>query len=286
MRSIVRNGWLCAVLLAVVQPVLSSLAIAQGPIPPQHHVWGRFKPGAWKLARVVTENFDADGRVVSRSVTDTRTTLEEVLPNAVVLRVETTHEVAGKRLPAPAQVVQQCFNGAVAEHRAAVFRPAGLGEVSIEGHTYRCTVQEIETTNQTSKTITKVFYSQEVQPYVLRTETISKPLDDDQPSVQTIVQVFALDMPYKVLGEVKSTTHVRAVQQHRDGTTTRTLLVTCMDVPGGVVGHTSKEIDSQGRLVRRSTLELIGYEGELVEPPRHESRIQRRLFRRFRRNRD
>jgi hypothetical protein len=38
-----------------------------------------------------------------------------------------------------------------------------------------------------------------------------------------------------------------------------TVEVFCIDVPGGVVAHTSRETDERGRLVRRSTLELLDF---------------------------
>jgi hypothetical protein len=34
------------------------------------------------------------------------------------------------------------------------------------------------------------------------------------------------------------------------------------DVPGGVVSHSSKEVDKNGRLRRRSTLELLDYSAD------------------------
>jgi hypothetical protein len=40
------------------------------------------------------------------------------------------------------------------------------------------------------------------------------------------------------------------------------------DVPGGVVSHSSKEVDKNGRLLRRSTLELVDYN---IDPDRERS---------------
>ena len=48
---------------------------------------------------------------------------------------------------------------------------------------------------------------------------------------------------------------------------TRTTLWSSLEVPGGVVAHESEEFDAQGRLARRSKLELVGYAGEFVPTP-------------------
>ena len=37
-----------------------------------------------------------------------------------------------------------------------------------------------------------------------------------------------------------------------------------LEVPGGVVAHESEEFDGEGRLARRSKLQLVGYSGEFL----------------------
>ena len=39
----------------------------------------------------------------------------------------------------------------------------------------------------------------------------------------------------------------------------------CKDVPGGVVAHSSKELDVAGRVVNRETLELVEYQVVPIE---------------------
>ena len=57
-------------------------------------------------------------------------------------------------------------------------------------------------------------------------------------------------------------------------------------MPGGVVAHSSKEVDVQGRLLRRSTLELVNYEAELAPREGQQAQPRRRIFGRlFRRRR-
>jgi hypothetical protein len=104
-----------------------------------------------------------------------------------------------------------------------------------------------------------MFLSDAVEPYVLKRETaVFKSDGSTLEDPQTTAEVIALDMPYKVLHEIKSTAYERTIQRSTRGTNV-TFDVTCVDVPGGIVARTSKELDAQGRMLRRSTLELVDY---------------------------
>jgi hypothetical protein len=73
-------------------------------------------------------------------------------------------------------------------------------------------------------------------------------------------------MPVEVLSEMKSVSQVKTIHKNANGTVT-TWADVLPEVPGGVVGNSSKETDNAGRLVRRSTLKLIDY-GEDPEKER------------------
>ena len=60
-----------------------------------------------KGARVL----DPKGRVVSRSLTTTTTTLEKVDDDGVVLRIASTYDLGGKTITTPAQLIKQTFSG-------------------------------------------------------------------------------------------------------------------------------------------------------------------------------
>ena len=51
---------------------------------------------------------------------------------------------------------------------------------------------------------------------------------------------------------------MKTVHKNNKGTVI-TLAAVLPDVPGGIVRHSSKELDKTGRVVRRSTLELVDY---------------------------
>ena len=75
---------------------------------------------------------------------------------------------------------------------------------------------------------------------------------------ETLSEVVALDMPQRVLSEIKNVACIKTVQKTPRGSVT-TLAMSSGDVPGGVVYQTAKEADTTGRLARRSTLELLNY---------------------------
>lgn len=222
-----------------------------------HHPWGRFAPGAWKLVRVVTETLDEKGKVASASTTETKTTLLAVDDQGVTLRVEVTVDVAGKRFDNEPQVVKQGFHGELPNHTVEV-KEAGHTSLTIGQRKIPCEVRQVRMSQGNHQTVTKVFSSELVAPHVLRRESVTTDVKNDVKLSETVMEVLALDMPWKVLAEIKSSAYTRTVSTHSGGTTT-TFAVTSDDVPGAVVCHSSKELDPNGRVVRRSALELVDY---------------------------
>ncbi len=230
----------------------------------QHHPWGDFEPGAWKLVRVVTETLDEQGLVTGTSTTDTRTTLLEMSDYGITLEVATTVEVAGKRFEAEPQTVDQGYWGQI-ETQTLQPGPAQPTKIAVGERTIPCQVQQIEIRASNTKTVSRIHYSDEITPHVLRRESSTTNLDGTEKLGETLIEVVSLDMPFRVLSEIQSTAHVRSVNKHPKGSV-HTLAITSGKVPGGVVSHWSKELDRAGRVVRRSTLELLDYglEGDPV----------------------
>jgi hypothetical protein len=251
-----RFVWILASFLAAT--VHCGLVLAQeSPLSAKHHPWGRFRPGAWKLVRVVTETLDERGQVAGTCVTETRTSLVKIEDDGVTLEVEVGIEVAGKQFDGQPQCIKQGFHGELSGPEVHAGR-AVAGEVSVEGRKMPCRTQQIESAGPNGKTVTTVYYSDAPAPYVLRRESTTTDAEGKNVVGETTLEVIAIDMPCKVLSEMKNAAYVKAVQKHAAGTVT-TLATTAADVPGGVVYHTSKEMDKEGRLVRRSTLELVSY---------------------------
>lgn len=258
----------------------AALGAGECKIPREHHNWGRFERGAWKSVRVATETFDAAGLPTNLSVTDTRSTLEEADEKTFTLRIESTVEVAGKRITAAPQTVVQRYDGGPADDQNTP-NVAGSERVLVDGTPFNCDVLQLETTAPMSRTLTKTFYCNTKLPYVLRRESTTTNTQTNVITGRSTLEAVALEMPSKVLQETLATSHFKATQQHEKGTSV-TMLVTSFDVPGGVISHAAKELDADGRLVRRSTLELLDFgSAARVEVEGHAPR-RPRLFRRHR----
>jgi len=239
------------------------------------HPWGRFQPGAWKMVRVVTETLDERGVAVSTTTHDTRTVLQAVDDDGVTLEAVVTIEVAGKRFENEPQIVRQPLHS---EPAAAQLRlkSAGEGSVTIEGRSIPCRLARLEFDGPANgqKTVTTVHLSPNVAPNVLRRESITSDAEGNQ-IAQSLVEVIALNTPWKVLGETKDASLVRSTLRNGKGVVVTYSFVS-PDVPGGVIAHTSKELDRSGRITRRSTLELIDFGTECEEEPAGLFRFKRR----------
>jgi len=253
-------------------------------ISAKFHPWGQFKPGAWKTVRVVTETLNEQGQVVSTSTTDTKTTLVDLDHDGVTLEIQTCMEVAGKRFEAEPQTVKQGFHGELLG--------AGLqsgdstaGEVTIEGKKIPCQVQQWQSDVAGGKNKTTIYYSAEVPPYILKRESILTDAEGKNELSRTLVEVIALNMPVMIRSEQKNGVYVKTALKNANGSVS-TLAAVLPEVPGGVVSSSSKELDAQGRLVRRSTLELIDFNEDPSQdrtgifgrkrPPRHRGKSSSR----------
>ncbi|HZZ26425.1 MAG TPA: hypothetical protein VFE46_00355 [Pirellulales bacterium] len=236
----------------------SSTASAAELTPRDLHVWGRFDPGTWKQVRVITDALNSRGEVVDTTTTEIKTTLLRADAKRLTLRIEAIVEVGGRRFESPAQIVEYGYYGE-SPNQPAELKSLGSEPLTVDGRQVSCRIQQLVANTGHDKEITQFFLSDDVEPYVLKRETRIFTADGKSPQdPQTTVEVIALDMPYKVLHEMKSTAYERTIQRSDHGANV-TLDVTSVDVPGGIVARTSKEFDSEGRLVRRSTLELVDY---------------------------
>ncbi len=235
-----------------------SAQVAQ--MPRDHHVWGRFAPGAWTLVRQSIESLDAQGAVVSTSETETKSTLIAADAETYTLKVESTVLVAGKRIVAPARIIRRYYDEISAD-LTVTHRSIGFEEVVVDDTRYRCQVYETEYANQVGRTKTRTWYSATVAPYVLRRELTTTDPSQAQVTGRTSLEVLAVEMPEKVLNETEPASHVRLTRR-RSGGVTKTLLVQTPEAPGGVVSHSSKELDRNGHVIRRSTLELVRFDAQ------------------------
>jgi hypothetical protein len=252
-------GHIIAIALSLLAAAAPALGQAGDPACAMMklHPWGCCEPGTWKLVRVITETLDERGQVIGSSTTDTKTTLVEIDRDGVTLEIQASMEVAGKRFQAEPQTVKQGFHGEAVDARLTPTQPAGA-EVVIEGRKIPCTLQQWETAGLNEKSLTTLYCSATVPPYVLKRQSVVRDADGKKVISETTTEVTAMEMPVRVKKETRNGYHLKTVQRNGKGTVT-TLAVGVPDVPGGIVSHSLKEVDGSGRLVRRSTLELIDY---------------------------
>jgi hypothetical protein len=179
----------------------------------------------------------------------------------VTLRIAVALEVAGKRIETEPQLVRQGFNGEPGASNSQV-RTVGTERLMVDGRPYPCQVQQLETMAAGKKTVTKTYYCNEVAPYVLRTESTMLDGDADARLAQTVTEVIALDLPFPILSRLRRTAHFKAVQETPKGKTI-SLVVQSLEVPGGVVFQSTKELDSNNRPIRQSTMELVSFGGHV-----------------------
>ena len=249
-----------ATLLIVIQfAVCAAVTCGEEVIPRELHAWGRFEPGATKTERTTAQSFGLAGDVEAASTTERRTTLVAVDEESYTLRVETTIEAAGKTVNSETTITrgyddQERSSDGQGEHRLIA---AGTAASVIDLQSHPCNVYESISTDQVERRVSRLFYGAQ-PPNLLKVETTHVPLAGGAPSL-TSYDVFSLDMPWRVGAETYAGAHVRIVRRHPKGSVV-TWSIVVPDLPGGVVSSSSKELDASGRLLNRSTLELIDYD--------------------------
>jgi hypothetical protein len=235
--------------------IAPAIAFAQ-PVafPPEHHPWGSFPVGSWKLVRTTSETLDTSGRVTNITITDTRTSLTAADANSYTLRSEISVDVAGRRIATTPKVAKYGYYGEPAGQGLSVKRLADAA-LAIDGRQIPCEVRQVAFESDGGKLASTLHYSADLAPFVLRRET---KLEGGEDRHSSLVEVVALDLPQRIRGELKQCSYVKTTQKLAQGQKV-TLEVHCDDVPGAVAAHWASETDAAGRVVRRSTLELVGY---------------------------
>lgn len=221
------------------------------------HQWGRFRAGAWKRVRIHSETFDEKGSLANSSVTETYTVLTNVTDSTYDLRVEVTVDVGGRKFTAQPQIIRQGYFGEADGQKVTVSK-ASDGNLEISGIVVPSKVNEVTINGGPTKRVMTIHSSERLPFFALKRDCKATDADGKTVHYTTAVDVLAVDMPHRVLDEIHETAFVKTV--HKQGkNTTLTIELDCPDVPGGVVAHSLREEDDKGRLLRRSTLELVGY---------------------------
>ncbi len=259
----------CLFLMTIGSP--SPVAGADETISPRElDVWGRFAIGSWKQTRIVSETIDDAGKSTSTTSTDVRTTITKVDAHHVTLKIAVTVEAGGKRYDAEPQIVQHGYFGE-GPNQVVHLRELDKADVSIGGKAFSCRQQESTMDVTGQRTATKLFIFAGQAPYLLRHETVISDTTNPSAGHEETGEVLMVDMPYRVHSDMKSVAFERTVQKNGKGSTV-SIDVTCVDVPGAIVLRALKELDSQGHVTRRSTIDLVDYnaveEDQTADVPR------------------
>ena len=228
-------------------------------ISAQHHAWGRFHPGAWKLVRVVTETFDDHGALASTNLTETKTTLQ-VESDGVSLEIEVGMEVAGKQFDAQPQCIKQGFHGELLSPDLKV-KPSQASELTVDDRKVPCRSQQMVGRRRQQDPYHRLLLRHGPALHPQTAEHHHRPrrqgnLGSNQPRCRG--RRSALE----ILGEIKRVACVKTVQKHAKGSVI-TLAMTFTEVPGGVVCHTSSEKDpAAGSGPQRVALVCYGLQPE------------------------
>jgi hypothetical protein len=232
----------------------------------QGHAWARFGKGAWREVRIVTQSFAEDGEPTEASTTDNKTTVEEVTPERVTLKVEVTVEVAGQRFPSEPQMISQGYAGETVGQTVSV-KTLSPQTVTIDGERVHCETQQIEILGGVTRELSLISFAPDRFPAILKRQSTMSDAAGKKTMQEATSEVKAVHMARRILGErqPRDAYLVKLEQKNERGMTT-TWSWHVPDVPGEIVDQSSKKVDNTGRLVRRTTLELVGYGTGAVVP--------------------
>jgi len=241
--------------LVTALPCASAEADAAG-FGRRFHVWGRFRPGSWVVVQQGIETLGDGGHVVGRQSCETRMTLASSNDTALTLQVQASLEVGGKKLDTAPQELRQGVHGETPDiAQTSELEPE---ELRIDGQTYRCEVHRAETEVDGRRTVTKSWIAPQSTPLVLRRLTTTTETATGRLIGETIHEVLSISRQ-RVMARSRQVAELRIVQRHPRGQTTSTAL-SCPEIPGGLVSQTSEEFDTQGKLLRRTKMELVDFE--------------------------
>ncbi len=223
---------------------------------PIEHPWANFPNGSWRSVRVLVETLDELGNVSSTTRTEMKSTLIAADARGYSLQIDSTVEIAGKQFKGQPLLVRHGYFGE-AEGQEINLKSLGEEDVTIDGRTVKSEVRQATYEVDGIKRTSTIHYSSLVPPYQLKRVTVTDGLPVEQRSTTT-VETIAIDMPHRVLDRIRSTAVVKTTRRSPQGTKV-TLEVHNDDVPGAVISHSASEFDATGKVVRRSTLELIDY---------------------------
>lgn len=247
---------LCIAISAITWSIQAAESQA-GNLFRRANVWGQFRPGSWVVVRQGTETLDDAGQVVSESTTETRTTLADNDGRCLTFRVQASLEVGGKKLEGNPQELRQTLPA----NPLPTPDPTAATEetLTIEGRKYPCKVEQAQAIADGRRTEVKTWTSPDAAPFELRRATTIVDVASNRMLEETIVEVIGFRQERRILARSRPVAEVQIVHRHPRGQTTARAL-NCPEIPGGIVSQISEEFGLDGKLLRRTKVELVDFE--------------------------
>ncbi len=242
----------------------------------QDHPWGRFPQHSWIHTQTISWSAQDGQRFGERiaSVRETKTTLESIDTDGVTLKKEVMLTMGGKQVKTAPQVERFDFYREPIE-TGVIARNIGTGKLLVNNLVIPCKKRVYEKQSATEKRTTTLWFTTQLYPYVLRSETVLRALPLEQSPLErelrrSITEVYE-----------SSSFHLRGNQDgsYRYRTkTTESNMTTIVDascsryIPGGVVQALVREYDATGAEIRSSETRIINYSmaspsDTLLNPP-------------------
>jgi hypothetical protein len=255
---------------APTDPPESNSGPETSPLPPliaaEHHPWARFPVGSWKRVRIVEQTLDGMGGVSSESVTIRVERLDGVGPHYFSLTQDISIEVGGRKVEVPPKSVTL---GLVTEEPGEFesATPPVTEDITFEGRTVEAQVFEVATTGDVHSVTTRVWYSPDEPPHVLRSITQAfSPASQESVWIRSR-KVLAGRLPLALRATGTAANDVEKLfpcafveEEHTNDKAVRhSILAYAAEVPGGLAARWTKETNSEGRVVRREVETLLDW---------------------------
>jgi hypothetical protein len=234
---------------------------APTPLTANEHTWGRFLPGTWCIVQTVTVS-NIEGRSV-QSTQAVRTTLQSVDESGVTLQEVETLEVGGRVVERGPQIVKyDFFNEPVQENVQVRYGPPE--KLMVDRKVVPCAVRIYEQQTSGGHLTTTIWYTPHVYPHILRIERVLRSVSDGESAggqiIRTSVTLVQETSALRALrGNRRNRTYTLQTVE-KAGNITRITDSRCSwDVPGGLLESTTRELDAQGREIRRSVSRMTNY---------------------------
>ncbi|HAL13481.1 MAG TPA: hypothetical protein DCP67_06675 [Planctomycetaceae bacterium] len=235
--------------------VVTSAVAQEWVMSRDHHSWGRFSKGSWKQVRVLTDVLNENGEVTSTSKVETTSQIIDRLGDTFALEIDVKTIVGERAFESPTQKVKREYQG---KGKITISAPIDRATLEISGTMIQVEIREVTLVTKNERRVSQIHYSPDLAPFIFKRST--KAYDaENKLRYETNMSVEEFGIAHKVVGETHRVAMIKTVHE-QNGTNRITEELFSEKVPGGVISHTSTDIDQKTkRVTKRSKLEIIDF---------------------------